>query len=54
MAGQRKLLLDLGPDGLFVIDPDYFREDPLEPLKRDLARLFGFFFRQPRTTSSPL
>jgi len=38
-----KVVINLGPDGLFVLDPQFVRErgvDPLEPLKRDLARIF--------------
>jgi len=40
---RRNVVIDLGPDGLFVLDPQFVRErgvDPLEPLKRDLARIF--------------
>ena len=40
---RRNVVIDLGPDGFFVLDPQFVRErgvDPLEPLKRDLARIF--------------
>jgi len=39
---RRNVVIDLGPDGFFVLDPQFVRErgvDPLEPLKRDLARV---------------
>ena len=39
----RNVISDLGPDGFFVINATFVRErgvDPLEPLKRDLARIF--------------
>lgn len=39
----RNVVIELGPDGFFVLDPKFVRErgvDPLEPLKRDLARIF--------------
>ena len=38
----RNVVVDLGPNGFFVLDPKFVRErgvDPLEPLKRDLARV---------------
>lgn len=38
----QNVVIDLGPDGFFVLDPTFVRErgvDPLEPLKRDLARV---------------
>ena len=38
----RMVVINLGPDGFFVLDPTFVRErgvDPLEPLKRDLARI---------------
>jgi len=37
------IISDLGPDGRFALHATFVRErgvDPLEPLKRDLARLF--------------
>jgi len=39
---RRNVVVDLGDDGFFVLDPQFVRErgvDPLEPLKRDLARI---------------
>lgn len=38
----KNIVSDLGPDGIFVLDPKFVREgppDPLYPLKRDLARV---------------
>jgi len=38
-----KVISNLGPDGFFVLDPQFIRErgvDPLEPLKRDMNRIF--------------
>ena len=38
----RKVVVDLGEDGFFVLEPTFIRErgpDPLAPLKRDLARV---------------
>ena len=37
------VVIELGPDGTFILNPFFVRErgvDPLEPLKRDLARIF--------------
>ncbi|MBA7622853.1 hypothetical protein ES703_30240 [subsurface metagenome] len=39
----RNIISDLGDDGLFALNAVFVRErgvDPLEPLKRDLARIF--------------
>ena len=38
-----KVVIELGPDGTFVLDPKFIKEgwaDPLYPLKKDLARIF--------------
>ncbi len=39
----RNIVVELGPDGTFVLEPKFIQEkwvDPLYPLKRDLARIF--------------
>ena len=39
----KNIIVDLGPDGFFVLEPTFIKEgwaDPLYPLKRDLARIF--------------
>jgi len=39
----RNVVVELGPDGTFVLEPTFIKEgwaDPLYPLKRDLARIF--------------
>lgn len=44
----RMVVINLGPDGFFVLDPQFVGErgvDPLEPLKRDLARIFRWHRR---------
>lgn len=43
----RNVVVELGPDGTFVLEPKFIKEgwaDPLYPLKKDLARIF----RRPR------
>lgn len=44
----RNIVVELGPDGTFVLVPTFVREgwaDPLYPLKRDLARIFRWHRR---------
>ena len=44
----RNIISDIGPDGFFVLEPAFVRErgvDPLEPLKRDLARILRWHRR---------
>lgn len=44
----RNVVIELGPDGTFVLDPKFIKEgwaDPLYPLKRDLARIFRWHRR---------
>jgi len=44
----RNVVIELGPDGTFVLDPKFIKEgwaDPLYPLKRDLARVFRWHRR---------
>jgi len=39
----RNVVIELGPDGTFILEPTFIQEgwaDPLYPLKRDLARIF--------------
>ena len=39
----RKVVIELGPDGTFILEPTFIKEgwaDPLYPLKKDLARIF--------------
>ena len=39
----RNVIIELGPDGTFVLSPTFIKEgwaDPLYPLKKDLARIF--------------
>lgn len=39
----RNIVIELGPDGTFILEPTFIKEgwaDPLYPLKRDLARIF--------------
>jgi len=48
----RNVVIELGPDGTFILDPKFIKEgwaDPLYPLKRDLARIF----RWPRNLFKP-
>ena len=44
----RKVVIELGPDGIFVLEPTFIKEgwaDPLYPLKKDLARIFRWHRR---------
>ena len=39
----RNVVIELGPDGTFILEPTFIKEgwaDPLYPLKKDLARIF--------------
>jgi len=39
----RNVIIELGPDGTFILEPTFIKEgwaDPLYPLKKDLARIF--------------
>ena len=39
----RNIIIELGPDGTFILEPTFIKEgwaDPLYPLKKDLARIF--------------
>ena len=44
----RNIVIELGPDGTFILEPTFIQErwaDPLYPLKRDLARIFRWHRR---------
>ena len=44
----RNVVIELGPDGTFILEPTFIKEgwaDPLYPLKKDLARIFRWHRR---------
>ena len=44
----RNIVIELGPDGTFILEPKFIKEgwaDPLYPLKKDLARIFRWHRR---------
>lgn len=44
----RNIVIELGPDGTFILEPTFIKEgwaDPLYPLKKDLARIFRWHRR---------